>query len=68
MSSKYPVLPCDGEWAWSHDGKVWTETHQDVRTSSHHVMIGAPFSSEDVEFAITTNFLSDTLMVMWRTT
>eukprot|EP00971_Amphidinium_carterae_P212681 4220786-Amphidinium_carterae.1 len=48
MSSKYPVLPCEGEWAWSHDGKVWVETHQDVRTSNHHVMTGAPFSPDDV--------------------
>eukprot|EP00971_Amphidinium_carterae_P257999 5121071-Amphidinium_carterae.3 len=59
MSSKYPVLPCEGEWAWSSDGKVWTETHRDVRTSSHHIMTGAPFSSEDVEFAVTTKRYAD---------
>eukprot|EP00971_Amphidinium_carterae_P259852 5155798-Amphidinium_carterae.1 len=37
MSNRYPVLPCEGEWAWSHDGKVWTETHKDVRISREYL-------------------------------
>eukprot|EP00971_Amphidinium_carterae_P049690 979519-Amphidinium_carterae.1 len=35
------------------------ETHQDVRTSNHHVMTGAPFSLDDVEFAVTTKRYAD---------
>eukprot|EP00971_Amphidinium_carterae_P291408 5785601-Amphidinium_carterae.1 len=37
-----------------NDGRVWVENHPDIRTSHHNVMVGAPFSAADVDFAITT--------------
>eukprot|EP00971_Amphidinium_carterae_P273979 5437634-Amphidinium_carterae.1 len=59
IKHRFPTAPTTGVWSLINDGRVWVENHPDVRTSHHSVMVGAPFSETDVDFAITTKQYAD---------